>query len=266
MNDFLYEYNRDNEKNPVCWKSKNDNCMPHFHSSIEILYVTSGEIKATLNGQLYLVKQMDFLIVPSYTIHTYTTETASHSYVFTIPLDSIPSYKSTFSRKTFASLLAESPATDKELKHCLDAIRTLSASENSFMLENIVSGYAYVFLGLIINHVGLMDIPNKKITSLAQDILIYLQDSYLNFMSLEDIANHFGYSKSRFSHIFNEYFGCKLVEYINGLRCRYALELLQNKKTTITEIALASGFDSSRTFYRAFQKSYGCTPSQYLQK
>jgi AraC-like DNA-binding protein len=266
----------------------NDYCLPHFHSSIEIVYVISGEIKATLNGQLFNVKQKDFLIVPSYTIHAYTTEVSSKSYIFTIPLDTISSFKSILSKKTFASLLVENPHYCKELIHCLDSICTLSELSiivddskedtsyfvdanlpndmDSLLHENTVKGYTYVILGLLIKQVGLIDIQNAKITSLAQDILIYLQDNYLKLLSLEDISDRFGYSKSRFSHIFNQYFGCKLVEYINGLRCRYALELLQEKSTTITEIALASGFDSTRTFYRAFQKCFGCTPSQYLMK
>lgn len=265
-NNFSYEYIRDNEKSPMCWKSKNDHCLPHFHSSIEITYVTSGELKASLNGQNYVLQQMDFLIVPSYTIHTYTTEVSSNSYVFTIPLDSIPSYKATLFNKTFASLLVKQSSLGKELKHCLDSICNLLNDNTSLMQENIIKGYTYVFLGLLIDHVGLIDIPNTKITYLAQDILIYLQDNYLQVLNLDEIAEHFGYSKSRFSHIFNGYFGCKLIEYINGLRCRYALELLQEKNTTITEIVLASGFESTRTFYRAFQKCFGCTPNQYLLK
>lgn len=277
MNNFMYEYNRDNKKSPLCWKSINDNCLPHFHSSIEIIYVTSGEIKASLNGQVYVVKQMDFLIVPSYTIHIYTTELSSSSYVFTIPLDTIPSFKATFYKKTFASLLIENPQYGKELKHCLDAICALPCNTRNLynkcdlpndsyspVQENIVKGYTYVFLGILVDHIGLIDIPNIKITSLTQEILNYLQDNYLKLVSLEEISEHFGYSKSRFSHIFNEYFGCKLIEYINGLRCRYALELLQEKRATTTDIALASGFDSTRTFYRAFQKCFGCTPSEYL--
>ncbi len=291
MHNFSYEYYRDHQLLPLCWKSINDFCLPHFHSSMEIIYVTSGEIKANLNGQIYIVKEKNFLIVPSYTIHAYVTETSSKSYIFTIPLDAISGYKSTFFKKTFASLLVEDPNYGTELLHCMEAICTLSdlsivgrnneteevtscyptavqlpGDMNSLLKENTVKGYTYVFLGLLIKQVGLIDIPNTKISSLAQDILVFLQDNYLTMLSLEDISNHFGYSKSRFSHIFNEYFGCKLIEYINGLRCRHALELLLEKKTTITEIALASGFDSTRTFYRAFQKCFGCTPSQYLMK
>lgn len=295
MKNIPYEYNRDNEKRPCCWESDNDNCLPHFHSSIEVLYVTAGEVNATLNGQLYHLKANDLLIVPSYTIHNYTTEYSSHSYVITIPLDSVPSYKTVLYKKTFAQLLIKEPLHKEEIKHCLDAISKLpgnisnpgnpmsdrifeSSSANweesnsnpteeitTLMLENIVKGYTYVFLGLLIDQVGLMDI-NTKITSLTQEILVYLQENYLQPLNLDDLAEHFGYSKSRFSHIFNDYLGCSLVEYINGLRCRYAVELMEDKKTTITEIALASGYDSTRTFYRAFKKCFGCTPSQYLMK
>ncbi len=284
MYNFSYEYYRDNQLFPLCWKSINDNCLPHFHSSIEIVYVTSGEIKATLNGQIFIIKQKDFLIVPSYTIHAYTTEACSDSYIFTIPLDAISSFKSALHKKTFASLLIENPGHADELIHCLDAICELSAPNkkksvscllenaalpndiNTLLQENTIKGYTYVFLSLLIKQVDLIDIQNTKITSLAQEILIYLQDNYLKMLTLEEISGHFGYSKGRFSHIFNEYFGCKLVEYVNGLRCRYALELLQEKSSTVTGIALASGFDSTRTFYRAFQKCFGCTPSQYLLK
>ena len=263
-NNYSYEFSRDSNTQPNCWKFKNDFCLPHFHSSIEILYVTSGEIKATLNGQLYLVKSNNFLIVPSYYIHSYATELSSTGYVFTIPLDTIPSYHATLTKKTFTTLLIESSPYHAELQHCLDSICDIPNDMYTLAHDNIVIGYTYVFLGLLIQYVGLVDMPTTKITSLAQDILIYLKDNYLQYMNLEEIAEHFGYSKSRFSHIFNEYFGCSITEYINGLRCRHSLELLHKKSTTITEIALASGFDSTRTFYRAFQKCFGCTPNQYL--
>lgn len=265
QNYFSYEYSRDIRKRPFCWKVENNTCSPHFHNSIEFIYVTSGEIKALLNGQVFYVIENQFLIVPSYTIHTYTTEQSSSSYVFTIPLDAIPSYKSVLSKKTFASLLVEESSLNNDLKYCLDAICTLFSDIDSLNQYNIVKGYTYVFLGILINHVGLVDISTSKIIPLAQDILIYLQNNYLQPLTLEGIAEHFGYSKSRFSHVFNSYFGCTLVNYINGLRCRHALALMKEKSNTITEIALASGFESTRTFYRAFKKCFGSTPMDHSE-
>lgn len=264
-NNFSYEYARDNFNQVVCWKVDNNHCLPHFHSSVEIIYVTDGELKITLNGQVYLVRKNNFLIIPSYFIHSYATDHYSSAYILIVPLDSIPSYKNTLSKKTFATLLVENIPCEEELHHCLDALCNISGKINS-ALETVLKGYVYVILGLLINHVGLIDKKDTKMISLAQEILIYLQENYLHPQKLSDIAEHFGYSSSRFSHIFNEFFDCKLIEYINGLRCRHALELLRENNTTITDIALASGFDSTRTFYRAFQKCFGCTPNEALLK
>jgi AraC-like DNA-binding protein len=118
-------------------------------------------------------------------------------------------------------------------------------------------------MGLLIQESGLTELSNNRTISLAQEILIYLQDNYLKPVTLKDTALHFGYSKSRFSHIFNEYFDCTLVDYINGLRSRHALKLLQESDITVTEIGLSCGFDSTRTFYRAFSKTFSCTPGEY---
>lgn len=261
---FSYEYDRDNNNEILCWKVDNNNFWPHFHSSIEIIHVTKGELKVTLNGQVYQVKENDFLIIPSYYIHSYITETSSSAYILIVPLDSVPSYKSTLLKKTFAALLIENPSIREELGHCLETLCKTFESSGETSGENIVKGYTYVILGHLINQAGLIEIKDTKMISLAQEILIYLQENYLKPLNLEEIAGHFGYSKSRFSHIFNEYFHCKLIEYINGLRCRHAIELLREKSTTVTDIALASGFDSTRTFYRAFVKSFGCTPNYYI--
>lgn len=264
-NNFSYEYLRDNKNKIVCFKVDNNQFWPHFHSSLEIIYVTAGELKVTLNGQVYVVKAHNFLIIPSYYIHSYNTEVYSSAYIVIIPLDSIPSYKNILLKKTFHKLLIQDIKTETELKHCLDALFNMSDSKMTNTIENVVKGHTYVFLGLLMEETGLRDINDTKMISLAQEILIYLQDNYLLPITLEDIAKHFGYSKSRFSHIFNGYFDCKLIEYINGLRCRHALKLLEGNQSTITDIALSSGFDSSRTFYRAFKKCFGTTPNGYEQ-
>ena len=76
----------------------------------------------------------------------------------------------------------------------------------------------------------------------------------------------FGYSKSRFSHLFHEYFGSGISEYVNTLRCKAAAEALARHEVSMVEIAMGVGFESARTFYRAFKRCYGMTPSQYASR
>lgn len=262
-NNFSYEYLRDNKNQVVCWKVDNNNFWPHFHSSIEIIYVTSGELKVTLNSQVYQVKEHSFLVMPSYYIHSYFTEEYSSAYILIIPLDSIPSFKNILHKKTFKRLLIDASHYEDELKYCFESLNKISETKLNAAMEHVVKGHTYVLLGLLMEETGLVDITDTKMISLEQEILIYLQENYLLPITLNQIAEHFGYSKSRFSHIFNGYFDCRLIEYINGLRCRHALKLLSDKQSTITDIALSSGFDSSRTFYRSFKKCFGTTPNEY---
>ena len=102
-------------------------------------------------------------------------------------------------------------------------------------------------------------------TGLIKDILIYLQQHYTGDISMQQLARHFGYSKSRFSHLFNEQLGCTLADYVNSLRCQHASQLLLETKQPVMDIALQVGFECVRTFYRAFKRYYGVTPSQYTR-
>ena len=59
---------------------------------------------------------------------------------------------------------------------------------------------------------------------------------------------------------------CTLTDYINSLRARCAANMLLTEDLSMTEIAMRSGFESLRTFYRVFKSNYNCTPSVYKKK
>lgn len=99
-----YEYTRDNIKVAKCWHSPNNNCQPHFHSSLEFVYLLDGHMNALLDSHPVSAFKGDIIIVPSYTIHTYTTVHSSDTYVLTIPSDLIPSFLPILDKKTFAAV------------------------------------------------------------------------------------------------------------------------------------------------------------------
>ncbi len=256
----FYEHTRDCDKYPACWQAINDRCMPHFHSSMEFVYVTDGQLKASLNGKPYTVTRGQTLISPSYTLHYYNTEQYCRSIVLIVPLDFIADYNKVFSQKIFSNCLCPDDA-DGEILHCMNRLKAVGTDER---IENvkIARGYIYIILATLIDRVGLVDLPGGQNRYLTRDILIYLQNNYLAPVSLELLAAHFRYSKSRFSHIFNDSFGCSLLEYVNSLRCRHAANLLV-QGTPMIDAAMSSGFESVRTFYRRFKQCFGVTPTQY---
>lgn len=257
-----YEMNRDNDKYPLIWAVKDNSCHPHFHSSIEIVYITDGILKAMINDRSYTVHKNQILISSSYMVHSYSTESYSDSIVLIIPLDFTPSNR-TLAKKVFSRCVYDAKDDDGELLHCIK--RILADMDSGNGNSNIVKGYIYVILGILIDRVGLTEICEDESSNLTKDILVYLQDNFLNKLSLETLAQKFGYSKSRFSHIFNSRFGCGISEYIDLLRCRHAAEMLSNS-AALVDVALDSGFESIRTFYRCFKRCYGTTPSNYKKQ
>ncbi|WP_348740587.1 AraC family transcriptional regulator [Tenacibaculum sp. 190524A05c] len=102
-----------------------------------------------------------------------------------------------------------------------------------------------------------------------KDIEDYLVDNrrFLdNLLSLETLANELRVSTSQLSKLINEQSSKNFNQLINEYRIEYSKDLLQNNdydQYTITSIALESGFNSKSTFYTAFKKHTGVTPTQF---
>lgn len=115
------------------------------------------------------------------------------------------------------------------------------------------------------------DGDNAASTDLRQQDLIdkfnvvfdYLDEHFMEDISLEDVANIAGFSKFYFSRLFKQYQNCNFYDYLCYKRIKSAETLLLKPDNSITEIALQSGFSSLSTFNRTFKKVKGCTPSEY---
>lgn len=258
--DGYYELRRDNLKRPKVWTCKNINFFPHFHGTIELTYVMEGEIYCTCNGKNYTARQGELLIFPSYSVHSGTSTEGTKSAVVLIPLDYSTSIFSALTGKTFRDLIVPDSAECREIFHCM---QMLLKNKTKKVNANVTKGYIGVIIGTMIDVVGLKELGNDKNEYLSKDILMYLQENFLSPISLDDISARFGYSKYSFSHLFNAYFQCSMTDYINSLRARYAANMLLETERSMTEIAMQSGFESLRTFYRVFKKYFGATPSEY---
>ena len=91
----------------------------------------------------------------------------------------------------------------------------------------------------------------------------YINDNYSAKLSLEQLADHFGYSKYHFARMFKRYTGKTVTEHINILRCEKASVMLAGTNSTIADISSECGFDGQSYFTEIFRKNYGITPTEY---
>lgn len=82
-------------------------------------------------------------------------------------------------------------------------------------------------------------------------------------MSVENVAEHAGFSIDYFNRVFLAHTGFTVMSYVNYMRIKKAVELLRNTEKTVLDIALEVGYDSHEGFIKAFKRIYGVAPSEY---
>ncbi|HLP03926.1 MAG TPA: helix-turn-helix domain-containing protein [Paludibacter sp.] len=93
----------------------------------------------------------------------------------------------------------------------------------------------------------------------------YLKMDY----SLTDMSRDLKVLPTQLSMVINSKLNCSFPEYLNSLRIKRALELLNkasNNNLTIEAIAYESGFNNRTSFYKAFKKETGKLPKDFLKK
>ncbi len=254
-----YENHRDDMAHASGWYAKNDHAAPHFHNSIELVYVLEGVLKATLDGEVNFVPAGTLLINSSYTIHCYETPESSYSIIAIIPMKEVPQIRQALSSQAFA----ETQLRDDD-RRTFETLMRLMA-ELSQGHEAALTGVCGAVLGLLIDRVGLVEAHQTARTAFIRDVLDYLEQHHHEPLTVKGVADHFGYSRSRFSDIFSRQLGLTLCAYINAVRCRHAAQLLKETDMPVSEVALQVGFETLRTFYRAFKTQYDMTPNRYAK-
>ncbi|MBP1575918.1 MAG: AraC family transcriptional regulator [Oscillospiraceae bacterium] len=98
------------------------------------------------------------------------------------------------------------------------------------------------------------------------NIISFIDNHIYEIESVKYIANQLGYSQSYLSHLFKERMGVTLQQYLANKKIEASLPLLQQKRSTITLIALNLNYESVQSFGKAFKRVMNCTPSEYQKQ
>lgn len=83
-------------------------------------------------------------------------------------------------------------------------------------------------------------------------------------LSMQWLADRVKISPHHLSQILKEKLGKSFYDYVNEQRVGYARRLLlEDLRRPIIDIALQSGYNSKNSFYNAFKRHAGTTPSEY---
>lgn len=94
----------------------------------------------------------------------------------------------------------------------------------------------------------------------------YMEDHYLEPLSLEQIATQSDMSVRHLNRMFKAYYRTTPVAYLQSLRLERSRMLLKHSDLPITQISYECGFNDSNYFTRQFTKAYGLSPKAYRQR
>lgn len=101
-------------------------------------------------------------------------------------------------------------------------------------------------------------------TYLVEQISSYILDHIGERLTVEQIADHFHYSRARLSTIYKSITGTGINAAITDRRISIAKKLLSEQQKSITQISEELGFASPQYFSHKFTQVVGCPPSRYV--
>lgn len=105
--------------------------------------------------------------------------------------------------------------------------------------------------------------PRHDADPVMQRLIYYILTHLHQKLTLQKLAEHFGFSPTYISHRFKEQIGTPPMQYIIRQRLLHAQYLLRTTNAPIREIAEAVGISDCSYFTKLFREQLSSTPSEY---
>lgn len=239
----------------------------HWHRSIEIFMVFEGNLKFYLNDLEQKLNPGEFVLVNSNEIHSIDSPEPNQTVVIQIPLKTFSDY---FTGDQYIRFTHEPQKQDVQVVNLIQEMFAAYGKKETGYDMRVKSGY-YMLLYLLVSVYRELNIKdellkqNRKLNKLTP-ITNYMKEHYREELSLEALAEVFGYAPAYISRMFQKYAGINYKDYLQSVRIEYAFAELNRTDHTVSEVAFNHGFPSSRAFSKVFQKKYGMLPSEYLRR
>ena len=258
--------------NLTCFLVSINNRIPHLHRDMEILFILDGSVIIRLDDGQHVLHKNDFLVIGRNEIHS-LVRTQDNNLILAIQVDVnfCKSYFPEFSRIHFIErhiTRSEKPQGWESLRICVERIiRAYSGKKHGYPLEIMSSLNSLCFHLIDLCKTEEMEattllIQERQMKRLSR-IVDYIHENYKSKLSLKDLAASENLDMYYLSHFIHDSLGISFQQYLTKVRLEKAADLMFKSNSSKIDICLETGFSDYRYLSKAFQKEYGCSPSEY---
>ncbi|MBU5462394.1 helix-turn-helix domain-containing protein [Lachnoclostridium sp. MSJ-17] len=236
---------------------------PHRHNEIELIYVDSGKLQATIDYQEHEFTTGDVVVIGSNTVHSLESKkartlTVHFSYVF------VKSFFNSF--ESFDYVLEEGSQERREMQFLMQKL--LAIEQNTFDEYSALKKYSVLLrmLRLLLTRCRREKPPvvYDKRRSLESDAIAvknYIEVNFRRKIMISELAELLHYSPNQITNYFKQLTGKRFTDYLNFVRAEHALEDYLTYDIPVGEAALKNGFCHYNFFSKACNKYYGASPT-----
>ena len=241
-------------------------CGQHLHYNVEIAFIHSGLTYVYVdNNTAKTASGGDVVLVFPNQIHSFSTKVPEEHILLVIDPKKFPEYARLFSDFLPTDNIIKGAAKDKELLALIDNISSIYDKKDLPYREQAMRGYILAFLSRLF---ALMEFKktNAEDMNAIGHVINYCINNYEKNLSLDLLEKELHINKYYISHIINKKLGMNFNDYINSIRVSNACIHLVQSNMSISEKSEAVGFNTVRTFNRAFTKQTGLSPRNYKNR
>lgn len=236
--------------------------LPHLHRDLEMICVLEGKAIAYADSTRCELFAGDIFLAFPNQIHYYETVTPMSHVGFIFKPDLLPEMMELFTMGLPQQPVIRGAAGEAQIRALIDALFETRERESYPHISDLRRGYLLALCAELLPRMTVVKLPVGDSASLRA-IVSFCSRNYSENLSLSLLEEKLHLNKFYISHLISGKLGLRFNDYVNSLRVSEACRYLLNSDHSITEIGSLVGFNTPRTFNRAFIKQMGMSPTEY---
>lgn len=256
-------------------------CVPtHWHDEMELIYIKKGTGIITVDLEQYRVCAGSILLIIPGQLHSisqYESNSMEYENIIFKPEILLTKQADTCNSDYLLPLLdgtLQLPTLFEpgmphyeQLASCIDSADEICKTcPTAYQL--VIKGQLFLLFYTLFSNYCQKQVQRKNNKSLdkMKQIIKYIENNYMEKITIETMATELALSQSHFMKFFKNTMGTTFIDYLNDYRLTMASRLLISSESSILYISTEVGFDNLSYFNRLFKQRFTVTPREYRNR